>query len=217
MSIGVALRLRVGQEHESAVDDTADSFLRTSSSTSNGTVDSDRSIVGNVIKSRNSVKMNKEIEQLCEALQTSIREVGQLQGVASNGIVSEIPLIVAKGPELLIVSVNRALSDVLLWDNEEAPPVQYVHELMHRSLVDAHGRWMERAAREDSLPGSLIHPLRNVEILRADGTFARVNLSIGQFTKDRPVGGPNTLFYALVWPIKSQSMQNCSFGSRSSL
>lgn len=149
--------------------------------------------------------------------QTSVREVGQLQGDANDGMVSEIPLIVAKGPDLVIVSVNRALSDLLLWDNEaQAPPVQYVNELMHRSLVDAHARWMERAAKEDALPGSLVHPLRNVEILRADGTFARVNLSIGQFTKDRPVGGADTLFYALVWPIKSQSVQNCSFGSRSS-
>jgi hypothetical protein len=214
MSIGVALRLRVGQKHQSALDD-FDQFSRTSSIASNGTVESDRGSVGNVIKSRNSVKMNLEIEELCSALQTSIREVGQLQGVANDGMMSEIPLIVAKGPELLIVSVNRALSDVLLWDNEEAPPVQYVHELMHRSLVEAHARWMERAAREDSLPGSLIHPLRNVEILRADGTYTRVNLSIGQFTKDRPVGGSNTLFYALIWPIKS--VQNCSFGSRSSM
>lgn len=32
--------------------------------------------------------------------------------------VREIPLIVAKGPELEIVSVNYSLSDLLLWEDD---------------------------------------------------------------------------------------------------
>lgn len=73
LSIGTVLRLRVDQHHEEPLAE--NDFHRASSldSSTSTAIGSDFSSEANVIQGRNSTKMNRQIDQLCEALQARAR------------------------------------------------------------------------------------------------------------------------------------------------
>lgn len=54
-----------------------------------------------------------------------------------------------------------------------------MEEFLPEAMRLQHGKWMRAASEKGALPGSLIHPLRNVELLMGDGKYLKCHVSIG--------------------------------------
>jgi hypothetical protein len=118
-------------------------------------------------------------------------------------------LIEAMGEGLEIVSIDPTMRRLLGWpaetmdsflgpaDGGQALPTS-VHDLLPENFRSIHRQFMAKAVSEGALPSSLMHPLRNVKMLRRDGTSIRVNVCIGLITKDLPLSSEQCMFYALV-------------------
>ncbi len=86
----------------------------------------------------------------------------------------------------------------------EALPTS-VHDLLPAEFRLAHRKFLTKAAAEGELPSSLMHPLRNVRMVRLDGTIKHVDVCIGVITKELPLDSENCMFYALVAERPSDS------------
>jgi hypothetical protein len=63
-----------------------------------------------------------------------------------------------------------------------APPT--VHDLLPEALREGHRRMLAAAVAAGEIPEErLMHPLRGVQLLRADGTVIKVNVVIGHISK----------------------------------
>ena len=118
-------------------------------------------------------------------------------------------LIEAMGEGLEIVSIDPTMRRLLGWPTETMDPSATpsdggqalptsVHDLLPENFRSIHRQFLAKAISEGALPSSLMHPLRNVKMLRRDGTSIRVNVCIGLITKDIALSSKECMFYALV-------------------
>ena len=114
-------------------------------------------------------------------------------------------LIEARGVGLEIVSIDPIMHKLLGWPvgsmprGADGPALpRSVHELLPAEFRDAHRKFVAKAAAEGQLPSSLMHPLRNVQMVRLDGTPVHVDVCVGVITKDLPLDSDACMFYALV-------------------
>ena len=118
-------------------------------------------------------------------------------------------LIEAMGAELEIVSIDPTMRRLLGWpteamepgatsSNSSVPLPTTVHDLLPEDFRSIHRQFLAKAIADGALPSSLMHPLRNVKMLRLDGNTIRANVCIGLITKDIPISSKECMFYALV-------------------
>ena len=109
-----------------------------------------------------------------------MRKISTLSGLRHG-------LVEARGNELEIFSVDQTARRLLGWpvdpsDGDTILP-STVHELLPVEMRAGHRLFFDKAAEEGALPSSLMHPMRNVPMLRLDGTVIRVDVCIGVITK----------------------------------
>ena len=114
-------------------------------------------------------------------------------------------LIEARGTGLEIVSIDPIMHKLLRWPvgnqaqpSDAQPLPTSVHDLLPAEFRLVHRNFLAKAAVEGELPSSLMHPLRNVQMVRLDGTVVHVDVCIGVITKELPLNSENCMFYALV-------------------
>ena len=116
-------------------------------------------------------------------------------------------LIEARGIGLEIVSIDPIMHRLLGWPGESQSKggdadvlslPSSVHDLLPVEFREIHRKFLAKAAVEGELPSSLMHPLRNVPILRLDGSTVHVDVCVGVITKDLPLSSEGCMFYALV-------------------
>ena len=104
-------------------------------------------------------------------------------------------MIEATGPRLEIVTADAAMRRLLGWPPHAplaslgpggaGPPT--VDDLLPAEMRDAHRRRIAEVVASGVFPEErLMHPLRGVPLLRADGSVVKVNVVIGIITKARP-------------------------------
>eukprot|EP00960_Hanusia_phi_P026671 746389-Hanusia_phi.AAC.1 len=120
-------------------------------------------------------------------------------------------MVVCKGSELKIVHVNHRLRKMLGWGSEDVDSLpQTVHELLPPSMRRIHKEWVWHALNQGSLPGSLLHPLRNVGLQRLDGTIFQANVIIRTLGQDLHVGSNDCIFYAMIAPFEAREQEGGS-------
>jgi hypothetical protein len=114
-------------------------------------------------------------------------------------------LIEAMGEGLEIVSIDPTMRRLLGWPTESKDQAEggpslptSVHDLLPEAFRSIHRQFLAKAIADGALPSSLMHPLRNVQMLRLDDSVVRVNVCIGLITKDIPISSKECMFYALV-------------------
>jgi hypothetical protein len=104
-------------------------------------------------------------------------------------------LVEARGKELEIVTMDRTMRLLLgcrdstsASSGRELLPTS-VHDLLPEDLRSSHRKFLTKAAEDGALPSSLMHPMRNVPMLRCDGSIMRVDICVGVITKvlTRPI------------------------------
>ena len=111
----------------------------------------------------------------------NIRKVSRLSGIQHG-------LIEARGQGLVIVSIDGSMRDMLGWPpagEQDRPLPTSVYDLLPEGLRSAHRGHIAKIAESGALPSSLMHPMRNLPIVRWDGTVLRVDICVGVVTKVR--------------------------------
>ena len=120
-------------------------------------------------------------------------------------------MVVCKGSELKIIHVNHRLRKMLGWGSEDVDSLpQTVHELLPPAMRRIHKEWVWHALNQGSLPGSLLHPLRNVGLQRLDGTIFQANVIIRTLGQDLHVGSDDCIFYAMIAPFETREQEGGS-------
>ena len=117
----------------------------------------------------------------------SLRKLSVLSGLPHG-------LIEARGKDLEIVKMDRVVRCLLGYEKganrlqngaRSVVSPQTVHDLLPIELRSQHRRFFAKAVEDGDLPSSLMHPMRNIQMLRQDGSVVRVNLCVGVITKVR--------------------------------
>ena len=103
-------------------------------------------------------------------------------------------ILEAAGPRLELVTADAAMRRLVGWP-AHAPLASLgpggggaaaptVHDLLPEALRAGHRRLIAAAGEAGEIPEErLMHPLRGVPLLRADGSVVKVNVVIGLITK----------------------------------
>ncbi|KAJ1465195.1 hypothetical protein T484DRAFT_1865965 [Baffinella frigidus] len=123
------------------------------------------------------------LDKFAEAHDSVVRLATSLSGQNLYGF------MVVSGVDLDIRYMDTAMQR--MWKKTWTPASKVrVEDLLPESMRPQHARWMQTAYKKGALPGSLLHPLRNVELLQADGSFLKCHVSIGALEGvDRARGG----------------------------
>uniref|UniRef100_A0A7S0XYT8 Guanylate cyclase domain-containing protein n=1 Tax=Hemiselmis andersenii TaxID=464988 RepID=A0A7S0XYT8_HEMAN len=154
-------------------------------------------------------------------LQATVEKISFLLSNAPH-----LGLLVVKGPDFDVVSANGRFRKLAGWpavedsvDERELKTVLCpLQDLLPPEFVTSHKDITQRLVERNELPASLRHPLRSVDLMRADGERIAVNLTIAILTKHLDFRDPNSLFYVLISPIevphstKSESWENVAEG-----
>ena len=95
-------------------------------------------------------------------------------------------LIEARGEELEIITIDRNFGRLFgCTENERNDFLlpKTVHDLLPIDLRAHHRSSVAKAVNDGELPFSLMHPMRNIPMLRYDGSIMHVDLCIGAITK----------------------------------
>jgi hypothetical protein len=116
---------------------------------------------------------------------SSIRKLSGLSGLQHG-------LIEARGKELEILTLDRTMRQLLgcrdsasVVSGREILPTS-VHDFLPNELRNSHRKFLSKAIEDGALPSSLMHPMRNVPMLRCDGSIMRVDICVGIITKVLP-------------------------------
>ena len=120
----------------------------------------------------------------------SIRKVSRLGGL-------QYGLVEARGRDLAIVSIDSSMRTMLAWPEDQPLPTS-VYDLLPENLHCTHRSHIDKAAREGTLPSSLLHPLRNLPLVRWGGAVHRVDICVGVITKARDRRHFRALVYVLL-------------------
>ena len=116
----------------------------------------------------------------CAKVEHSLRKLSVLSGLPHG-------LIEARGKDLEIVSMDRVVRRLLGYEkgtNSVVSP-KTVHDLLPIELRSHHRKFLAKAVEEGDLPSSLMHPMRNIPMLRGNNRIVRVDLCVGIITKVR--------------------------------
>eukprot|EP00291_Cryptomonas_curvata_P014912 CAMPEP_0172153654 /NCGR_PEP_ID=MMETSP1050-20130122/1578_1 /TAXON_ID=233186 /ORGANISM="Cryptomonas curvata, Strain CCAP979/52" /LENGTH=159 /DNA_ID=CAMNT_0012822241 /DNA_START=351 /DNA_END=826 /DNA_ORIENTATION=- len=126
---------------------------------------------------------------------SSIRKLSGLSGLQHG-------LIEARGKELEILTIDRTMRQLLgcrdsasASSGREFLPTS-VHNFLPNELRNPHRKFLSKAMEDGALPSSLMHPMRNVPMLRCDGSIMRVDICVGVITKELPIDSDDCMFYA---------------------
>ncbi len=109
----------------------------------------------------------------------SLRKLSGLSGLPHG-------LIEARGKTLEIVAIDRVVRQLLGCTVNGTKGHLFprtIHDLLPVQLRHSHNRFLEKAFEAGSLPSSLMHPMRNMPLLRSDGLVIRVDICVGVITK----------------------------------
>mmetsp|Transcript_26972 Transcript_26972/g.70985 ORF Transcript_26972/g.70985 Transcript_26972/m.70985 type:complete len:450 (+) Transcript_26972:294-1643(+) len=129
----------------------------------------------------------RDIASICEIIHCEGNEVG---------------ILIASGRDLEIVNMNEMMRKALKWPEDaslfDGSKKFFVEDLLPSNMQVKHRTFMHQASEVGVLPGSLMHPLRNVEILTFDRSKSiRGSLSIGVLSNEIPLSSTDCLFYAV--------------------
>ena len=131
----------------------------------------------------------------------------------------DVGIIIAAGKDLEIVSINNSMRRMLQW------PVDFqlepdgtkkisVNDLMPSNLQAKHQKIVAKAVEAGTLPGSLMHPLRNIEVMTyGRNESIRGSLSLGVLTNEIPLSSPDCLFYAVFVQLEESESVSGSHSS----
>ena len=125
------------------------------------------------------------LAQRCTPFANTLRNLSILSGLPHG-------LIEARGKDLEIVAIDGTVRQILGFAESTAETVllyKTVHDLLPIELQNNHRRVVAKAVEDGDLPSSLMHPMRNIPMLRCDGSIVRVDLCVGVITKVRPRPG----------------------------
>eukprot|EP00291_Cryptomonas_curvata_P015463 CAMPEP_0172152154 /NCGR_PEP_ID=MMETSP1050-20130122/667_1 /TAXON_ID=233186 /ORGANISM="Cryptomonas curvata, Strain CCAP979/52" /LENGTH=257 /DNA_ID=CAMNT_0012820419 /DNA_START=677 /DNA_END=1447 /DNA_ORIENTATION=+ len=112
----------------------------------------------------------------------------------------DVGVLVASGKDLEIVDINNNMRAMLRWPDEfgsEKVP-KYVNDLLPTAMQAAHSEFFSKAIMMGSLPDTLMHPLRGVEVMTANREEPiRGSLSVGLLSDALPLSSADSLFYAV--------------------
>ena len=123
----------------------------------------------------------KPTTQRCAPFANSLRKLSVLSGLPHG-------LIEARGKGLEIVSIDHVVRQLLGTSTkaENAFLQKTVHGLLPTEIREHHRRVVAKAMEDGDLPSSLMHPMRNIPMLRCDGSIVRVDFCVGVITKVQP-------------------------------
>ena len=131
----------------------------------------------------------------------------------------DVGIIIAAGKDLEIVSINTSMRRMLQWPVDfrlEPDPSKKisVNDLMPSNLQAKHQKIMSKAVEAGTLPGSLMHPLRNIEVMTyGRNESIRGSLSLGVLTNEIPLSSPDCLFYAVFVQLEESESASGSHSS----
>ena len=126
----------------------------------------------------------------------------------------EIAHLEAKGADLDIVAVNLNFLKLIQPRQTSSTDSTWhqlpnsVHDLFPADFGVVHRQTMLRVFGSHGsygLPSSLLHPLRNVEMRRLDGTPIQVDVKIGISNPQHALSAQNTIFHAIITEHSSYS------------
>ena len=116
---------------------------------------------------------------------------------------AEISRVEASGPNLDIVAVNLNFLHMIHPQQSRGQDSPCTHQLPHSvhdlfpaDFAVVHRQRLSRVFVNGGLPSALIHPLRNVEMMRLDGSTIQVDVKIGVVDACHDFSPKETTFFA---------------------
>ncbi len=115
---------------------------------------------------------------------------------------NEVARIEASGQNLDIVAVNlNFIRMIHPQQSRGQDPTAHelprsVHDLFPADFAVVHRQRLSRVFVNGGLPSALLHPLRNVEMMRLDGSTIQVDVKIGVVDASHDFSPKETIFYA---------------------
>jgi hypothetical protein len=115
---------------------------------------------------------------------------------------TDIARIESRGPNLDIIAVNLNFIRMIHPQRSRGqdPAVhelpRSVHDLFPADFAVVHKQRLSRVFLNGGLPSALIHPLRNVELMRLDGSTIQVDVKIGVVDATKTFSPTETTFFA---------------------
>ena len=118
-------------------------------------------------------------------------------------------LLICRGPKLRIQHIDPNLEDII------GRP-KFVEDILPENFRETHKKLIARFVRDETLPSSLNHPLRNLQLLNKDKAIILVRVVVGVFATKRSCD--SSMFYAIIQPNEANFsvMKLSAFPSSSS-
>eukprot|EP00960_Hanusia_phi_P076791 768610-Hanusia_phi.AAC.3 len=113
----------------------------------------------------------------------------------------KVGLVISKGPNLQVVLANETLKTLLDWPKSKDDCPQTIHDILPPQIRRVHQQWVTKAIEQGNLPGSLLHPLRNVSLQKASGGSVQANVILRTLGGDVDLGSDDCMIYSLILPV----------------
>mmetsp|Transcript_60813 Transcript_60813/g.162658 ORF Transcript_60813/g.162658 Transcript_60813/m.162658 type:complete len:633 (-) Transcript_60813:238-2136(-) len=126
--------------------------------------------------------------------------LGHAASLAAPGAGGSVGCLLARGQQLEIISINQWGKQLLACPSDPDPAPRYVRDVLDKSFIGTHERFMAKVFGDRSLPKSIQHPLRSVAMFRKDGTTIQCELLVGKLDETQDFDEEQAVFFGYFVP-----------------